>query len=148
MSCLPEENHKKTLSVSQLAFKKKDNKVHSLPCFEPFDISASNKFDDYEMRFSQRDDEIALQKAFEVNTKYKPKSERYLPVKKLNESGEGPGGGFNWKSEILKKIDLKKAKQDHKGKYKDLIIPRITKIARGARLSEERIQTYWRGFDS
>lgn len=39
MSCLPEENDDKTLSVSQLAFKKKDEKVHSLPCYEPFGIS-------------------------------------------------------------------------------------------------------------
>jgi len=97
-----------SLSVSQLAFEKKKEKVHSLSCFEPFDISAS-KFCDHETRFSRRDDEIALQKAFEVNTKYKRKSERYFPVKKLDESGEGPGGCFDWKTEVLKKVDLEQA---------------------------------------
>ena len=90
MSSLPEEHNNEVLSVNQLVFGKKDEKIHNLPCFEPFDITAFNKFGDYEMRFSGRDDEITLQKAFEVNTKYKPKSERYLPVKKLDESGEGP----------------------------------------------------------
>jgi len=72
--------------------------------------------------FPRRDDEIALQKAFEVNTKYKRKSERYFPVKKLDESGEGPGGCFDWKTEVLKKVDLEQAKRNHKGKYKDFII--------------------------
>jgi hypothetical protein len=47
----------------------------------------------------------------------------------------------------LKKSQWGSKKQDHKGKYKDLIIPRITKIARGARLSEERIQTIVIGED-
>lgn len=50
-----------TLSVSQLAFKKKDEKLRSLPFFEPFNISAS-KFGDYETRFSRREDEITFLK--------------------------------------------------------------------------------------
>jgi hypothetical protein len=42
---------------------------------------------------------------------------------------------------------LEQAKRNHKGKYKDFIIPRVTNIARGARLSEERIQSIVIGED-
>jgi hypothetical protein len=118
-----------------------------LPCFSPCFSDSNTKISDMEVRFSARDDEFALRRAFEVNTKYKKKSERHLPVKKLDESGDSPGGDFNWKQQVLKKVDLERAKREHTRKYKDFIIPRITGIARGARLSEERVQTISVGED-
>src|SRR6266850_4341692 len=86
--CLPEPGMGGRMSpcVNLLGFVGKSESgvlgSHSLPFFDPREGS--------EVRFSRREDEFALQRAMEVNTRYKKKAERHLPVKRLDESGEGP----------------------------------------------------------
>ena len=77
-----------------------------------------------------------------VNTAYKRKADKIRPVDLGESTGEGPGGLSNWwdvmwehKMQYPERIET-----DPPHRYDKYIIPRFSQLARGARLTPERIE--------
>jgi hypothetical protein len=84
-----------------------------------------------------------------VNTAYKRKADKVKPLDLGESTGETPGGLANWKQVLWRKRmeNPQLIETDPPHKYDDYIIPRISQIARGARLSPERIERLQIGDD-
>ena len=70
-----------------------------------------------------------------MSTMYKPKSRKVQPVDANDGTGEGPGGRRDW----YERSKTRDVPQEHIGKYKDYLFPRISAIPRGSRLTPERL---------
>ena len=70
-----------------------------------------------------------------VSTAYKPKSKKVQPINANDGTGEGPGGRPDW----YERSKAREVPQEHTGKYKDHLLPRISGIPRGSRLTPERL---------
>ena len=70
-----------------------------------------------------------------VFTAYKPKSKKVQPVNANDGTGEGPGGRPDWYA----RSKAREVPQEHTGRYKDHLLPRISGIPKGSRLTPERL---------
>ena len=77
-----------------------------------------------------------------MNTRYKRKGEKELPVDKSDPSGKGSSVAPDWRLKVLKKYYNNEWSQPVpvEGEYKNHIIPKVSGIARGARLVPERLE--------
>ncbi len=71
-----------------------------------------------------------------VSAMYKKKAQKVQPVDANDGTGDPPGGRFDW----YQRSKARDYKQPHTGKYKDFLLPRITPIPRGSRLTPERLK--------
>ena len=84
---------------------------------------------------SQRKSKRALQ-SLRIAAAYKSKAKKVRPVDANDGTGDNPGGLADWYA----RAKLREHKQEHIGKYKDHLLPRITAIPRGSRLTPERLK--------
>lgn len=96
------------------------------------------------MRFSRRSDLITLwQAGFDfgyvgVYGAYKRKDQKVRPVDAPLPDGSAPCSG-SWQAEIIKE-ETKRYVKDPEDKYADWLIPKFSGLAKGARLTPERLQ--------
>ena len=74
-------------------------------------------------------------KTIDVNTAYKKKAQKVQPVDANDGTGDGPGGRRDW----YKRSRVRDTPQEHTGKYKEHLLPRIASFPRGSRLTPERL---------
>jgi RNase H-like domain found in reverse transcriptase/Integrase zinc binding domain len=73
---------------------------------------------------------------FLVAGAYKTKDKKVRPVDANDGTGEGPGGRPDW----FERSKAREYPQKHTGKYKNYLLPRISAIPRGSRLTPERLE--------
>jgi hypothetical protein len=83
----------------------------------------------------------------QVNTLYKRKADKVQPVNSSDSDGTIPVGHPNWQQECLKKYHTQYRASDIRTEFDHLLKPRISVIARGARLTPEREITLLVGKD-
>ncbi|KAJ5963047.1 hypothetical protein N7481_001456 [Penicillium waksmanii] len=74
----------------------------------------------------------------QVNTLYKRKADKVQPVNSTDSDGTIPVGHPDWQHECLKKYHTQYRASDIRTEFDHLLKPRISVIARGARLTPER----------
>jgi hypothetical protein len=72
-----------------------------------------------------------------VNAAYKPKAKKVQPVNRNDGTGGGPGGRADW----FERSKARETPQEQEGKYRDYLLPRITSVPKGSRLTPERLQS-------
>lgn len=94
-----------------------------------------------EPRISRRVDLVTLRQQYLVNTKYKRKADKVLPVNKPDPTGAAPVGNGDWRLKVLKKYYSNQWSrvEEVKGEFQRSVIPKISGIARGSRLTPERV---------
>ena len=75
--------------------------------------------------------------SFMVATLYKRKAQKVRPVDANDGTGEGPGGHPDW----YERSKTRDFPQPHVGKYAEYLLPRISKLPRGSRLTPERLRS-------
>ncbi|KAL9588783.1 MAG: hypothetical protein Q9203_002419 [Teloschistes exilis] len=90
-------------------------------------------------RFDMRALQYAVVRKVRVSTMYKRKAQKVRPVNAAIQDGSTPGGLADWKAGVLKAMpadyrDPTCARYDH------WLVPKFTPIARGARLTPERLE--------
>jgi hypothetical protein len=83
------------------------------------------------------EDKDNYQSPFLVAGAYKTKDKKVRPVDANNGTGEGPGGHPDW----FARSKAREYPQEHIGKYKEHLLPRITAIPRGSRLILECLKS-------
>jgi hypothetical protein len=83
------------------------------------------------------EDKDNYQSPFLVAGAYKTKDKKVRPVDANDGTGEGPGGHPDW----FARSKAREHPQEHIGKYKEHLLPRITAIPRGSRLTPERLKS-------
>jgi len=115
-----------------------------LPIFRPFDPREYHKDMAIEMRISRRLGDWAILGRYGVNTAYKRKGEKVRPINTSESTGEKPGGLVNWKPVVLKLLMEERKRhpplEPPNLPYMDHIIPKVSTIARGSRLTPERLR--------
>lgn len=88
-------------------------------------------------RLASKSSQRRAMRNLRVAAAYKSKAKKVRPVDANDGTGDGPGGFTDWYA----RAKLREHKQEHIGKYKDHLLPRITAIPRGSRLTPERLKT-------
>jgi hypothetical protein len=125
-----------------------DEEDSNLTCEEPVRyFKAYRSFKEFaqgmgEVRLSKRTDDILLRTEYWINTMYKRKADKIRPLN--SGSGKAPGGIMDWKKVIYEQLMAEKKRFPPKEPaflpYSDHIIPKVSIMARGARLTPERIE--------
>jgi len=71
-----------------------------------------------------------------VAAMYKGKDKKVRPVDANDGTGDPPGGRYDW----YERSKARECPQEHVGVYRDYLLPRITSIPRGSRLTPERLK--------
>ena len=102
--------------------------------FKPLHPETASHF-----RLSKRwDKEFDVGQRLRVMAAYKRKADKIQPVDQADPSGENPHRSMLWKTKFLRSIAP--IRQPGLDPYGHLITPRATAMARGARLTPERVQ--------
>lgn len=93
---------------------------------------------------SRRSDDVSLKTEYWVSTMYKRRADKIRPVN--SGSGEMPGGVVDWKRVIYTQLMEGERKFLPKElaflPFSDHIIPKVSKMTRGSRLTPERIARF------
>ena len=92
-------------------------------------------------RVSWQSDLTAIQQQLLVNTKYKRKADKVVPVNRPDPTGAKPAATSDWREKVLKKYYSKEwsVPKPIDGPFQAHVIPKISGIYRGARLVPEQV---------
>ena len=92
------------------------------------------------IRFSKRFDILPLgqQQEGRVSTMYKRKVQKVRPVDSSVSDGTAPSGGMQWKESVTKS-EMSQSVATARGPYDTWLIPKFSMIAKGTRLTNERV---------
>ena len=117
----------------------KDTRELPLKRFRP--ALTMEKPDEIIWKTSYRNDLVTLWQQRLVNTKYKRKGEKVLPVNQPDPNGPKAPADTDWREKVLRRYYKSEWSRPvpAPGWYGGHVIPKISGIARGARLTPERV---------